>query len=359
MPGYLKANGTQRVIGIPYIKVGGAWRTTAVGWVKVNGTWRIWHAPGITDNFNRTNASTLGTASDGFSQWTTNRGTWSINSNRAVGNNSTYPIATAPLYKVNTDVTIKADVANNGDRSRGGVTFWGTDAYNWWGATYFYQKTTTTTNGYYYCPNGGTLSGTTCTQTYTATRVTRTRNLGCRVSGSCSRSVIGTWEDSIAGCTHSGCEAGCSWIADGCRPDTDLGEKFGTCTDRYYLYTCNGVYQCSSGNCTSTYSATYVAPTTSTSFTRRVAIVRATGDETTNSVSTLSEQSVNTNVQSLQVTTSGTSISVIAYSGTGQQTPLVTLTNTATTTPTGIRVGLVGSATSSETSNFIDNYSAV
>lgn len=358
MPGYLKANGTQRVIGIPYIKVGGAWRTTAVGWVKVNGTWRIWHAPGITDNFTRTNASTLGTASDGFSQWTTDRGTWSISSNRAVGNASTYPIATAPLYKVNTDVTIKSDVANNGDRSRGGVTFWGTDAYNWYGATYYYQKTTNTSGDYYYCPNGGTLSGTTCTQTYTATRVTRTRNRGCRVSGSCSRAILGSWTDSL-GCPHSGCEAGCNWFADGCAPDTSDGYKFGTCTEYYYSYTCNGVYQCSSGTCTNTYSATYVPPSTSTSYSRKFALVRSTGNSTTSSVTTLSEQSVNTNVQSFQVTATGTSISAIAYSGTGQQSALVTLTHTATTTPTGIRVGLVGGATSSESSNFIDNYSAV
>ena len=181
MPGSIKVSGSQRTVASPYIKVSGAWRQVAAGYIKVAGTWRVWHSADIVDNFNRTNSASLGTASNGIAVWTNLRGTWGISSLTATstGTPSDYPIATTPLTKSTQNYQINVDIPAG---AGAGAAFWVTNATNWWAAVT--AQTTTTT---LYCPNGGTLSGTTCvtgTSTYGASSTTESVNLGA-VSYSC------------------------------------------------------------------------------------------------------------------------------------------------------------------------------
>lgn len=167
MPGSVKISGAQRTVAAPYVKVNGTWRTASIAYTKVAGTWRQWYAASITDDFNRADASSLGTVSNGVTSWTNTRGTWAIVSNAAVGSGTT-PLAsvTNPLQSSNYE--LKLDLPSG---SGSGLAFWVTDADNWYGVVSGATSTTT-----YSCPNGGTLSGTTCSgaSTYAASSSTVT-----------------------------------------------------------------------------------------------------------------------------------------------------------------------------------------
>ena len=83
----------------------------------------------ITDNFDRTDVSGLGTVVGTTNSWSTVRGGWAIVSNNAVAATpSGYPISTLTFGK--TSGTI--DVAG---QPGVGTAFWVTDSNNWW-ATY-------------------------------------------------------------------------------------------------------------------------------------------------------------------------------------------------------------------------------
>ena len=204
MPGSIKVSGSQRTVASPYVKVSGSWRQVAAGYIKVAGTWRVWHSADIVDNFNRTNSASLGTASNGIAVWNNLRGTWGISSFTATssGTPSDYPIATTPLTKSTQNYQINVDIPAG---AGAGAAFWVTNATNWWAAVT--AQTTTTT---LYCPNGGTLSGTTCvtgTSTYTASSSSSSTDLGavtlsCPNGGTLSGSTcVGTSSSYPAICT--------------------------------------------------------------------------------------------------------------------------------------------------------------
>ena len=115
--------------------------------------------PAFTDNFNRANSSSIST---GTISWEETRGDWEILSNQLSSSTS------ASLYPI---VTVRANTKNARTRiglgSSGwgwGVAFWVTDQNNWFSAT---TDQYSTSSGFYSCPNGGTLSGTTCVKTCT------------------------------------------------------------------------------------------------------------------------------------------------------------------------------------------------
>ena len=96
--------------------------------------------------------------------WVADSGTWGITYNKAysVTAGSSYPVASVDTKGF--DETVKSTTDNTG--AGPGVSFWVTDANNWWGA---HSSRTSSTAAPYTCPSGGTVSGSTCSYTYGAT----------------------------------------------------------------------------------------------------------------------------------------------------------------------------------------------
>lgn len=226
MPGYIKVNGSQQPVASPYVKVNGSWTPSALGYVKVSGEWKIWHSAKIEDTFDRAGSADLGTASNGFSQWTELSGSWGIQSTQAYHDNTAGPaIAVTQLYKATTDYKVSVDIQSNTGL---GIAFWVEDADNWHAAIPGVR--TQNDPGYYYCPSGYSLSGTTCTQsynyaasyesdsTYSATYNSGDPIYGCpatftEYSGGC-RKIVDVFNGSVAAdCTSTttySCPSNCS-----------------------------------------------------------------------------------------------------------------------------------------------------
>lgn len=117
----------------------------------------------FTDTFNRTNAADIATIEY---EWLELSGDWQINSNTAFTPTaaSSYPLAVFDAQKENASVRAHSSGNNN---SGYGVAFWAIDANNWWAAVTD-SSTSTGSVTTYSCPNGGTLSGTTCLKTCTS-----------------------------------------------------------------------------------------------------------------------------------------------------------------------------------------------
>lgn len=96
----------------------------------------------ITDNFNRSNSSSLGFTSDGKAQWSVLSGSFSISSNRATSS-GTSGVAVVDLGASN--VSASLSLSWGGDA----LYFRVTDANNWWRvATYFDQVQVNTPYSY-------------------------------------------------------------------------------------------------------------------------------------------------------------------------------------------------------------------
>jgi len=91
--------------------------------------------------------------------WVATSGTWGIIGNKAysITAGSSYPVA---VVDTNTKDVIVKSTSTTATNSGHGVSFWVTDANNWWGA---HSQKSTFTAAPYSCPSGGTLYGTTCT----------------------------------------------------------------------------------------------------------------------------------------------------------------------------------------------------
>lgn len=91
--------------------------------------------------------------------WVSTSGTWGITGNKAysITAGSSYPVA---VVDTNTKDVIVKSTSTTATNSGHGVSFWVTDANNWWGA---HSQKSTFTAAPYSCPSGGTLYGSTCT----------------------------------------------------------------------------------------------------------------------------------------------------------------------------------------------------
>lgn len=341
MPGSIKVGGAQRSIAVPQIKVAGAWRPATIAYIKVGGSWRIWHSSDVSDNFNRVNSTVLGIASNGFSQWTTQRGTWEISSNRASSSTAgtSYALATTPLYKTSTDITLKVDMP---DGTGTGVAFWVVDANNWWAVQNWENVTTTTSGGYYYCTNGATPNGGIC-ESYCSSCVTSSTSLvstGCRTASQCAAldPPADVWEANCSSCF-------CSSSA-----------TYGICYRAVTTYGCtSGSYNSTLGTCDTSVFALYEPVTSTTTTTRRVRLIRAEAG----SVSVVQSQDLTDRARSLEVTTSGNNVTVKTYSG-GLQTGLLnTLTYTSSGATKTTLVGILKGQTDTNQGSAVDNFSAV
>ena len=79
------------------------------------------------DTFSRANQSGLGTATDG-SAWPTTavRGTWSITSSRATGNDANYPMAAVEMGTADVNISLQSALQGTA------AALWVTDSGNWW-----------------------------------------------------------------------------------------------------------------------------------------------------------------------------------------------------------------------------------
>ena len=358
MPGAIKVAGTQRTIAVPQIKVLGTWRPATIAYVKVNGTWRIWHSSAIADNFNRANSSSLGIASNGFSQWTTLKGTWGIVSNRARSSTDIKTplltaIATTSTYKFTNNVTLKVDLP---DGTGTGVAFWIEDADNWWGAQSWENVTTAKSGGYYYCsdasfPNVLNQCVSFFSDSSYLTTVETFRYTGCRTADFCSDSYANsTWSLNCSNCY--------------CNPSGSggAGTYYGDCYEITYTTGCSaGRYNGSTCVFSSTSPALYEPVFSTNTVTRKVRILsfyrKAPGIP---QVTVVAEKTLTDRARSLEVTTSGFNVTVKAYSGALQTGLLDTLTASSgqPIRETSL-VGIIKGPTDSNQGSAVDNFSAV
>lgn len=97
-------------------------------------------------------------------KWVATSGTWGISGNKAYSTTaaSSYPVATVDTNTK--DVVVKA-TSTTASSAGYGVSFWATDANNWWGA---HTERSTFTAAPYNCPSGGTAYGSNCNYGYGA-----------------------------------------------------------------------------------------------------------------------------------------------------------------------------------------------
>ena len=376
MPGSIKVSGSYRTIAAPYVKVSGSWRSVSVAYTKVDGTWRQWYAADITDNFNRTDASSLGTVSNGVTSWEDITGTWAIVSNQAKASTGTYPLAKVVNPLGSTDYEVKIDTpSGNGS----GLAFWITNSNNWYGVV-----TETSSSTSYSCPSGGTLSGTTCTVSSNYTATATNVNCGNYYSYDCSYPATVSYSSlfvnsSCSGCSGEGGNGGtlqcvnnaCYEVnipgytcpnggtATGIEPNVTCVK---TCSDcgtggSDPCRTCT-VYSCPSGGTlsgtTCFVSSTYSATATTTHTNTVKLIQRASG-----TVSTLATHTTNTSTGSntsptlsLKVNTSNNLVTFVAYTGAGQTGTSYTYSYSAASPSTTSSAGIVSTTSGIAVDNF-------
>ena len=196
--------------------------------------------------------------------WVADSGTWGITSNKAysVTAGSSYPVASVDTKGF--DATVKSTTDNTG--AGPGVSFWVTDANNWWGA---HSTRTSSTAAPYTCPSGGTLSGTTCSYTYGAASYGTTPHYGYCPGGYTFHGICCLLNGhEWVGCIGASHAAGPTTYTYGCPSGGSLS---GTTCYVSYAGTATTYYQHSlaivkkSAGSVSTVSTTAIANTTSAS----------------------------------------------------------------------------------------------
>lgn len=381
MPGSIKVSGSQRTVASPYVKVSGTWRQVAAGYIKVAGSWRVWHSADISDNFNRPNSSTLGTASNGIAQWTTLRGSWEVSSFQASSTTAATngALATTTLTKPVPNYQIDLDIPSGAGV---GTAFWVTDENNWWAAI-TYQTTSTS----YSCPSGGTLSGTTCntSSSYGASLASGSEYVGPATPSTqyYVEEVRFGYEPIGIACGSQCTQMGGSCINGTCQepgpyiyctstptttPSDFCSSVSYSCSSPSYLsgtdcYTSYSYYYCPSGGdlsgTTCTVTSSYPATgTPTTAFSVRL-IKSVSG-----TISTVQTLGTSVETKSLRVTTTNNAINIKAYGSAGQSGPAAELDYTASSPTITGNLGVIktvaatsGSASANQT-NTVDNFGA-
>lgn len=164
----------------------------------------------IIDTFNRANSSELGSPAPGQS-WKLWRGTWGIASNKASSSSTPSEYAMATLTFTNENVTVGVASPDVGT----GMSFWVTDANNWYAAVYVQTEvcgTCTDCTGGWNASNcnqfsGGNCKGWTCNDA-TCTGGWNTSNCNGTINtGNCNAN----WN-----CGAPSCAPGANWNASTC-----------------------------------------------------------------------------------------------------------------------------------------------
>lgn len=357
----------------------------------------------FADNFNRTTSGNLGTSSGG-QLWTALRGTWFANGTQGQSNDNaaTYPIASYDIGSANTLSRIDSGPGT-------GVAFWVTDANSWWAAYPFYSSTAVCdqnlVSGGSNPPSGSCCSGVSSSSSSSCSGgfVSNTSN----PPGSCCSSVF-----TYAGYTYSPtvsttggnyygpassytkpvnlrgtnqCSTALSTLCGGSGQCFDTYSASYVCCSPYTIttyscytpvttvYTCpsGGTYNSGTGLCevpttygcytsfvtTTTYSCYTGTTTTYDSSIRIVSSVSGTvAVDSTTSLGT--STSSNPAIASIQVTTSGNTITARGYSSAGQTTQLgSTITRTPSSPTTGTSIGIIKAPSDIGQSSTVDNYS--
>jgi len=284
------------------------------------------------DTFNRIDTVTgLGTSSDG-SLWNIIRGSFKILNNAAVGTDTNYPMVTQNLTTTDNEIDLL------GTTQGSATSLWVTDSGNWWAigmtqepescnCTYYYNTVysygTITATG----QNSGNYNTSTCTGS--------TTNTVCNANGLlCS----GTWNTSTCNnyaynstnkttrCSGTNNGSNCNQYYTYC----NVYSNQYTCNQwsgsnlnsgNYYYYTYNGVISNSQGP----YSSCQ------TCYPQYIRILQSVA----NTISVVTQWSIGTLAQSLKIKTSGSQITISAYS----DTSLVTqIGSDLVYTPTGVAI---------------------
>jgi hypothetical protein len=191
----------------------------------------------ISDNFNRIGAA-LGTTSSGNAQWVPIRGSaWSTNG--SVPQTSTAP-SSSPAAVVNTEArngTVSVNTAAGGGDDA--LVFRATTTTNDPSSVSFLRARTqrsSVTTSYYYCPNGGSLSGSTCYVTTTYAASYQEGEYYCPDGGTLSGTTCTKTETYAASSTTTySCNPGDEWLM---YPDTcrayGTATPGGGCDPSYY-----------------------------------------------------------------------------------------------------------------------------
>lgn len=141
MPGKIYDGTNWRSVSGVFARVGTEWKRANRGWINDGTSWRTIFLARIEDTFNRANASSLGTTSDGTATWSNLRNSWAIVSNTASSSDAAtgYPSATIETF----GSSVLASVAPGPGT---GIIFGVTDSNNWYGAYVSARSTTESCN---------------------------------------------------------------------------------------------------------------------------------------------------------------------------------------------------------------------
>ena len=347
MPGQIKVSGTWHNAKSLKVKatVSGAstWHAVSSGWIKVAGTWRQWFVGAVVDTFTRTTSGTLGTSDTGNS-WTSLFGTWFSNGSQAQANDSVSSGTAGALSYITYGLADNTVVAT--PTSGTGPAFWVTSGGSWWGA--FIYSDQTTSSGYYAAPCITCSScGADCT------------NCGSTTTGpicnTCTHSGGSCGTQSTTGCVNgfganqATCIAnGGTWVVGG-TPITCTNQDCTACGSTSTT-TCNTCTNCACG-CS---QYTFYAGGTVTNYYIRIVSSTSTGAAYTVQTTGLNLGQL---PGALVATTSGTGVSVSAYTDTTLTTQIgstVTATNGGTI---GTNYGIVKAYGNYNQGSTADNFS--
>lgn len=285
------------------------------------------------DNFNRANLTgELGRASDG-SSWNIVKGTWNILNNKALANDSNYPMISQNMNTSNLEVGLY------GTSQGSAAALWITDSGNWWAVglvqeptncncTYYYNTY------YYYAPS-------TCSA-YNAGNWNNVNCSGMTNVASCTGGYVticsGTWNTSTCNnyaynatnkatrCSGTWNASSCNQYYSGCTGYTETMQCVAWSpsyqnTGTQYYYACN--IQATG------YSGPYAV--CDTCYPQYVRLIQSAA----NTVSTITQWSINTLASALKVKTSGSQLTISAYSDSSMVTQIG---SDLVYTPTGVTI---------------------
>lgn len=315
------------------------------------------------DTFNRADVSEIGRASDG-SAWNTLRGSWSILGNKAKAADANYPLISQKMNTSNNEISIY------GTSTGSAAALWITDSGNWWAVglvqeptncncTYYY-------NSYYYnyldtCVgyNAGTFNVSTCNGSFNTSNCNQfSQNCAGNYNVSnCNAFICSSYNGSNCNnfaynttnkttrCSGSYNVSNCATYA--CGPNANYNGS--NCNAITYVCTPNSPYNGS--NCNANYNAStqnadvpynysctknsiaYSGPFEScqTCYPHYVRILQSAA----NTVSTITQWSLSSLASALKIRTSGSQITVSAYSDSSMVTQIG---SDLVYTPTGVTI---------------------
>jgi hypothetical protein len=261
----------------------------------------------LVDLFGRTTSGSLG----GF--WSALRGTWYANGSQAQSDDAAgnYPLAVASLSSNN--MTVSATVGGGG-----GVGFWVSDANNWWAAAYTNSSSSYSCN----CQTCTNFCCNSCTVTDCAACGSYKRcNSGflCMGNAACCvgfNTIIGNPVTVCNSCTVTSCSA--------------CGQ-----------YAC-GSYSCNCSTCTDIF--------------HYLRLSRSLSGTVTTSV--VSDVALNQAANSIKVTTSGDSITAVAYSDSSITNVIGTISTTQSGATKAAKAGIIKVPSTYTQSSTVDNFAA-